>query len=101
MADQKETRATAAEAPATEFIEYTGDGGPQGTTFLASHTIPRGDALWKRNGVTATKDVVWERSPDGPGVGFGKGVFRVPVSDLEPEQVAVLEKTPGFKRVSE
>lgn len=101
MADTKETTvAEAKEAPQTEFIEYSGEAGIS-SHFLSSHTIPKGDSLWKRNGLKVTKDVTWERSPDGPAVGFGPGLFRVPVADLDPEAVAVLEKTPGYKRVSE
>lgn len=83
-----------------EFIEYAGDP-THGTSFLQTHTIPKGDPVWKRNGVEMTKDLVWERDPYGPGVGQKGAKMRLAVSDVPPEALAVLEKTPGYKRVSE
>lgn len=84
---------------AQEYIEYTGEE-PYGTAFLTSHTLPRGDGVWKRAGVKMTKDVVWERDPYGPGIGQKGNRMLVPVSDLSPEAVAALEKIPGYKRVT-
>jgi hypothetical protein len=82
----------------TEFIEYAGDE-QYGTAFLHSHTLPKGDALWKRNGVEMTKDVVWERDPSVP-IGQKGAKMRVLVKDLPPDAVKVLEATPGYKRVT-
>lgn len=101
MADNK-TRAEADRIDAQDqgFIEYLGEA-PHGTAFLTSHTLPKSDALWKRNGVENPKEVTWERDPNGPGIGQKGNRMLVRVADLEPAQVAVLEKTPGFKRVNE
>jgi hypothetical protein len=88
------------EKPTGDFIQYLGEE-PHGVDFLTSHSIAKGDALWKRNGVEDAKAVTWERDPMGPGIGQRGNRFLVKVSDLSPAQVAVLEKTPGFKRVSE
>jgi hypothetical protein len=93
-------KAEEAAAPTVDYIEYLGEE-PHGTAFLSSHTIPKGDGRWKRNKVDDAKDVTWERDPQGPPVGFKGNRFRVRVEDLSPAQVAVLEKTPGYKRVSE
>lgn len=92
-------------AETREYIEYLGD--PNNsvvgveTAFLSSHTIPKGDPLWKRAGLTVTRDVTWERDPMGPPVGQKGNRFLVAVEDLPDGTAAVLEKTPGFKRVSE
>jgi hypothetical protein len=86
------------------FIEYLGDlDDPKsyGVTFLTSHTIPKADGLWKRNKVDDAKEVTWERDPQGPGIGQKGNRMLVPVEDLTPSMVAVLEKTRGYKRVSE
>ena len=83
-----------------DFIEYLGEE-PHGTALLSSHSIPKGDPLWKRTGVEDAKAVTWERDPMGPAVGQKGNRFLVRTSDLSAAQVAVLEKTPGFKRVSE
>lgn len=91
---------TKSEPKTVDYIEYTGDGGEHGVQFLTSHTIPKGDALWKRNGVEMTKDVTWERDPMGPGIGQKGNHFLVPVENLPADAVAVLEKTAGFKRVT-
>jgi hypothetical protein len=91
--------APAAEAT-TEYIEYLGEQ-PYGTAFLSSHTIPKGDPLWKRNKVSLTKDLVWERDPLGPGIGQKGNRMLLPVEDIPVEALSFLEKTPGFKRVSE
>ncbi len=104
MADSKElieAEPELVEEPASgDFIEYLGEQ-PHGTAFLTSHTLPRGEALWKRNGVEVKKDLTWERDPLGPPVGQKGNRMLLPVQDL-PEGVAeVLEKTPGYKRVSE
>jgi hypothetical protein len=85
-----------------EFIEYLGDPeNPTGTAFLSSHTIPKGDGLWKRAKVSVSKDLTWERDPMGPGIGQKGNRMLLATSDVPPEALAVLEKTPGFKRVSE
>lgn len=84
----------------SDFIEYLGEE-PNGTTFLSSHSLAKGDPLWKRNGVEDAKAVTWERDPMGPPVGQKGNRFLVKTSDLSPAQLAVLEKTPGFKRVNE
>lgn len=85
---------------ADDFIEYLGEE-PHGTAFLTSHTLPKGDPLWKRNNVDDAKAATWERDPMGPPVGQKGNRFLVRTSDLSPAQVAVLEKTPSYKRVSE
>jgi len=97
MPDDKVAEAKTAK---TDYIEYLGEA-PYGTDFLGSHTIPKGDGLWKRNSVTVTKDVVWERDPMGPEVGQKGNRMLLPVADLPAEVVDVLAKTPGYKRVSE
>jgi hypothetical protein len=90
-----------AETPkTTEYDEYMGEE-QYGTSFLQSHTIPKGDPLWKRNGVDDAKAVTWERDPQGPGVGQKGNRFLVRAADLTPAMISVLEKTPGYKRVSE
>jgi hypothetical protein len=98
MADEK-TNEVADDATKREYIQYMGEE-PHGTAFLTTHTIPKGDGLWKRNGVTLTKDVVWERDPLGPSVGQKGNQMLVAVEDLDPNVVRVLEKTPGYKRIS-
>ena len=97
-AEESRQAAAAEEAQTTEYIEYLGDP-VHGTAFLTSHTLPKGDALWKRNNVVASKDVVWERDPNVP-VGQ-KSRMLVKASDLSAEQLDLLERTTGFKRVSE
>lgn len=85
-----------------DFIEYLGDpDSPHGVAFLTSHTIPKGDGLWKRNKVEDPKNVTWERDPLGPGIGQKGNRMLVRVEDLTPSMVSVLEKTPGYRRVSE
>ena len=89
------------EVPETQdYIEYLGED-PYGTAFLTAHTLPKNDGLWKRNKVTDAKSVTWERDPYGPGIGQKGNRMLVRVEDLSPAQVEVLEKTPGYKRVSE
>lgn len=87
------------EAP-REYIQYLGEQ-PHGTDFLTSHTLPRGDGLWKRAKITVTKDLTWERDPMGPGVGQRGNRMLLPVEDLPEGVAAVLEKTPGYKRVTD
>lgn len=89
-----------AAAATTDYIEYMGEE-PYGTAFLSSHTILRTDDLWKRNKVEDAKDVVWTRDPSGPGIGQQGSRMLVRVEDLTPGMVRVLEKTSGYKRVSE
>lgn len=89
-----------AEPTTTDYIEYMGEE-PYGVAFLTSHTLPRTDALWKRAGITVTKEVTWERDPMGPGIGQKGARMLVRVEDLPDGAAAVLEKTPGYKRVSE
>lgn len=104
MTDEQELEPT--EVPADEeqapreYIEYLGEE-PHGTAFLTSYTIPKGDALWKRAGVKPTKDVVWERDPNGPGIGQKGSRMLLPVEDMPDGTAAVLEKVPGFKRVTD
>lgn len=95
MADEK----AVATAPNRDYIEYTGEE-PYGTAFLSSHTIPKGDALWKRNGLQVTKDVTWERDPNGPAIGSKGNRFLVPLEDLPDGAAAVLDKLPNYKRVT-
>lgn len=98
---------TANEAPGDRaatggFIEYLGDPeSTHGVAFLTNHTIPKGDGLWKRNKVEDAKTVTWERDPLGPSIGQKGNRMLVRVEDLTPSMVAVLEKTPGYRRVSE
>jgi hypothetical protein len=87
-------------AETVDYIEYLGEE-PHGVDFLTSFTLPRGDALWKRNKLNVTKEVTWERDPLGPGIGQKGSRMLVRVDDLPTGAAAVLEKTPGFKRVSE
>jgi hypothetical protein len=82
------------------FLEYMGEE-PHGTAFLQSHTIPKGDGLWKRNKVSMSKDLVWERDPTGPSVGQKGNRFLLPLADVSPEAVDVLVKMPNYKRVDE
>ncbi len=98
MAETTE-KATAKE-PTTDYIEYLGEE-PHGTSFLTTHTLPKGDALWKRAGVDVKKDVVWERDPMGPAIGQKGSRMLLPVADLPDGVAPVLEKTAGYKRVSE
>jgi len=84
----------------TEYVEYLGEE-PHGVAFLTSHAIPRTDPLWKRNDVANAKELVWERDPLGPGLGQPGSRMLLPVSKISPEQLAVLEKVPGYKRVKE
>ena len=108
MAEQVSTESKGGEKAVTaeqdaqtrDYLEYVGEE-PYGVDFLASHTIPRGDALWKRYGVKANKDVVWERDPLGPGHGKAGNRMLLAVEDIQPELVPVLEKLPGVKRVNE
>lgn len=96
--------ATDKAASTQDYIEYLGD--PQdpnahGVTFLTSHEIPKTDPLWKRNRVEDVKAVKWERDPMGPPIGQKGNRFLVPIEDVTPAMVAVLEKTPGYRRVTE
>lgn len=84
----------------SDFIEYLGEES-FGTAFLHSHTIPRGDGLWKRNKLQVSRDVTWERDPMGPAIGHKGNRFLVSVEDLPEGTAQLLEKTPGYKRVSE
>lgn len=82
---------------AEEYVEYAGD--PEhGTAFLASHTITKGDALWKRNGVEVDRDLVWERDPSVP-VGK-KSPMRISTKDLSADAIKALTGLPGFKVVT-
>lgn len=87
-------------APKQEYIEYLGEE-PHGVSFLSSHTIPKGDPVWKRSSVKATRDLVWERDPYGPGIGQKGSRMLLSTEGLEPEMLQALEKVPGYKRVSE
>jgi hypothetical protein len=100
MAETNKAKENAADTNTTEYVEYLGEA-PYGVTFLTAHTLPKGDALWKRNGVEATKDVVWERDPMGPPVGQKGSRMLVKTEDLPDGAKAVLEKTPGYKIVNE
>lgn len=80
-----------------EYIEYTGEE-PHGNAFLSSHTVTKGDPLWKRTGVEIPADLVWERDPSAP-IGT-KTQMRVETKGLPPEAVAALVKLPGYKRVT-
>jgi hypothetical protein len=85
-------------AATKEFVEYAGD--PQyGTAFLTSHTITKGDPLWKRNGVEVDRDLVWERDPSVP-VGH-KSKMRLSTEGLSADAVKALVSLPEFKLVSE
>lgn len=110
MADEKQTalaeqvefeeQQAASDANAErEYIEWLGEE-PYGTDFIHSHTLPRGDGLWKRAGLKVNKDVTWERDPFGPAVGQPGNRFLVPVEDLPNGVAEVLEKVPGYKRVT-
>ncbi len=103
MATTENTDAVAAEETTAEqpreYLEYMGEE-PYGVDFLSSHTIPKGDPLWKRYGVKATKDVTWERDPLGPGHGQPGNRMLLAVEDIAPELVPVLERMPNVKRVT-
>lgn len=95
MTDAKPT-----EEKSTGFMEYMGEE-PYGTAFLSTHTIPKGDALWKRAGVDSPKkDLVWERDLYGPAIGSKGNRFLLPLADLTEDQAKALERA-GFKRVAE
>jgi hypothetical protein len=99
MTDAKEK--TVAPEESAGFMEYLGDE-VHGTNFLSSHTIPKGDHLWKRAGVDAPKkDLVWERDPYGPAIGQKGNRLLIPLTDLTEDQAKALERVPGFKRVAE
>lgn len=91
---------SAPETTEVEYIEYLGEE-PHGTAFLSSHTLPRGDGLWKRNKLDVRKDVTWERDPYGPGIGQEGNRMLVRVDDLPAGTAEVLEKLPQYRRVSE
>lgn len=101
------TKATeAAETPAVEesnkreFIEYLGEE-PYGVTFLTSHTLPRGDGLWKRAGVTVNRDLTWERDPNLASIGHKGNRMLLPVEGLPDGAAEALEKLPQYKRVTD
>jgi hypothetical protein len=94
------TESRPVEAESADFIEYAGEE-PHGTAFLTTHTIPKGDPLWKRNKVSPSKDLVWERDPMGAAIGQKGNRMLLSTDGIAPEVLAVLEKTPGYKRVSE
>jgi hypothetical protein len=104
LADQvefeEEQAAAADENTKVEYIEYLGEE-PYGTAFLHTHTLPRGDGLWKRAKITANKDVTWERDPYGPGIGQKGNRMLVRVEDLPTGAAEALEALPQYKRVSE
>lgn len=94
------TEATPVET--NEWIEYLGEpDSPHGTAFLSSHTIPKGDPVWKRLGVKPTKDLVWERDPLGPGHGFKGNRMLLSTEGLDQSLVEAVAKIPGFKVVNE
>jgi hypothetical protein len=97
--DEKVAAEATDEQKPREYLEYLGEE-PYGTDFLGSHTITKGDALWKRYGVKPTKDVVWERDPLGPGHGKPGNRMLLAVEDIQPDVVPVLEKLPNVKRVT-
>lgn len=98
--DLAETQALQEEAETTkEYIEYLGEE-PHGTAFLTSHSIPKGDPVWKRAGVSVSKDLTWERDPYGPPVGQKGSRMLLAVEDLPAGAAEALEKVPGYKRVT-
>lgn len=105
MAD--ETKVKAAEQPAAEtheYIEYLGDPeNKHGTAFLGSHTITKGDPVWERLRVDKpSKDLVWERDPLGPAMGFKGNRMLLSTDGMDPALVTALtEKVPGYKLVNE
>lgn len=91
-----------AEPETQDYIEYLGDpDNVTGTAFLTSHTLPKGDPLWKRARVTVNKDITWVRDPMGPGIGQKGNRMLLHVDDIPAGALPVLAKTPGFKRVTE
>lgn len=103
MADNVKPEETSS-AKTTDYIEYLGDAqdpNSHGVTFLTSHTIPKGDGLWKRLNVESPKEIVWERDPLGPPVGQKGARMLARVEDMTPQQATALEKVPGYRRVSE
>lgn len=82
-----------------EYIEYLGEE-PHGTDFLTSHTIPKGDPVWKRFGLKPTKDVTWERDPFGPGIGQKGNRMLLSVEDLPDGVAEVLEQGQNYRRVT-
>lgn len=95
---EESRRAAEAEPATTDYIEYLGDP-THGTAFLTAHTIRKGDPVWKRNGVEDAKDLTWERDPNVP-VGQ-KSRMLLRTDNLSAGQLEVLEKTTGYRRVSE
>ena len=98
--DSEESAELQEQEPTTDYIEYLGEA-PHGVAFLTSHTLPRGDGLWKRNKLQVTKDVTWERDPLAAEIGQKGNRMLVRVDDLPEGTAAILEKTPGYRRVSE
>lgn len=91
-------------APATrEYIEYLGEqDSPHGTSFLTSHTLPKGDPVWDRLKVAKpSKDLVWRRDEFGPGIGNKGNRMLLDTEDLDPAIVKAVAKIPGFKVVNE
>jgi hypothetical protein len=98
---------TVAEQPATEtheYIEYLGEtDSKHGVAFLQSHTIPKGDPVWERLRVDKpSKDLVWERDPLGPAMGFKGNRMLLSTDGMDRALVTALtEKVPGYKLVNE
>lgn len=84
----------------TEFIEYLGEA-PHGSTFLTSHAILQGDPLWKREKLDVGQDLVWERDPLGPAVGFPGNQLLLATDDLPAGVADVLLKLPQYRLVTD
>lgn len=77
-----------------DYIEFVGQQ-PHGTEFYGAngtHTVTRSHLKEYHDVDLGAKEVVWKRGANGR--------FLVPVNDISPEAVAVLEKDPLFKRVT-
>lgn len=102
MTDVTDETVAEESAPEThEYIEYAGDE-VHGTAFLTSHTIPKGDSVWKRLHVNAPdEDLVWMRDEFGPPIGSPGSRMLLSTDGLSPSLVTALGKVPGYTVVNE
>ncbi len=90
------------EEPAkTEYLEFLGtDPRGFGTEFYAEgvvgHTVTRKHLKDVHDVTTQDKDLAWTKAAAGK----HKGRMLVPVADVSPEALDILENDPMFKRVS-
>lgn len=83
----------------SDFVEYLGEA-PYGVDFLASHTLPRGDILWRRNKIDMDRDLVWERDVTIPNGQPGNRML-LPTEGIPDAALDKLLEQPQYRRVSE